>query len=111
MSYVCVFWDILKSFSVQFDPHFSAVCHYFGLLCIDFSPTSVLSLQRAERMIALQRQEWLREIGSMLLYSTLSCVLVISSFIFLNFISNILARHVDTSHEPLLPNPDVLTFC
>ena len=28
-------WDILKSFSVQFDPYFSTVCHYFGLLCAD----------------------------------------------------------------------------
>ena len=45
----------------------------FVLIC---SPTSVLSLPLAERMIALQRQEWLRESGSMLLYSTLSVLFV-----------------------------------
>jgi hypothetical protein len=45
----------------------------FVLIC---SLASVLSMPLAERMIALPRQEWLRESASMLLYSTLSFLFI-----------------------------------
>ena len=36
-----MFWDIIKSFFVQFNFHFSAVCLYLGILCTDVSPAYV----------------------------------------------------------------------